>query len=357
MKAVYFFLRASRGPKDAGYQHRSLALAEGLSELGIPVFANINYWRPDSDSSDTIFRCDVGVTPEDCAIVVAEHVYFDEENRLPPCFFDSRRKFRTVYIDASDGWRTPALALYSHGADLVLKCHYSARFDYGPHVKPWAFGLSRRIINAVANRAITESRSMTIVSNFRVTHPVRKCANDRFLPRLSGLFEIDGNDDSKLPDSAYDRLMWEQSGRRHNPSYFKRLLGSSACSAFGGYFVPAFSRSLDSLPLRAACKMIDKLSLTTHSIAQFDSWRFWESLVAGCLTFHVDLSRYGCVLPVMPDNGKHYFGIDLAKCKEEADRVLDSLALFPAIAAHGKRWAMDHYSPVATARRFLDYVQ
>jgi len=357
LRAVYFFLRPSRGPEDAGYQHRSLALAEGLSELGIPVFANINYWRADPHSSETIFRCDVGVSPEDCEIVVAEHVYFDEERRLPQCFLDPGRKFRTVLIDASDGWRTPALASYLRGADLILKCHYSARFDYGPHVSPWAFGLSRRIIDAVTNRATTELRSMTIVSNYRVTHPVRKYANDHFLPRLSELFEIDENDDSKLPDSTYDRLMWEQSGRRHNPAYYGRLLRSSACSAFGGYFVPAFSRFLDSLPLRAAFKLIGKLSLTTYSIAQFDSWRFWESLVAGCLTFHVDLSRYGCVLPVMPENGKHYFGIDLAKCKEEADRVLESRTLFPAIAAHGQRWAMEHYSPVATARRFLNCVQ
>jgi hypothetical protein len=198
---------------------------------------------------------------------------------------------------------------------------------------------------------------MSIASNYRLPHPVRKRANDRFLPLLSRLFEVDAREDSKPPVSAYDRLMWEQSGRRHNPSYYARLLGSAACSAFGGYFVPAFSRSLDSLPLRAACKLISTLSLTTNSITQFDSWRFWESLAAGCLTFHVDLSRYGCAFPVMPVNGMHYFGIDLGRCKEEADRVLESQARFSAIAASGQRWAMEHYSPMATARRFLDCVQ
>jgi hypothetical protein len=224
-------------------------------------------------------------------------------------------------------------------------------------VRPWAFGLSRRIIDAVANGTAAGSRFMTIVSNFRVPHPVRKRANNRFLPLLSPLFAVDANEDSTPPDSAYERLMWEQSGRRHNPLYYARLMGSAACSSFGGYFVPAFSRSLDSLPLRAAFKIINGFSIATHSVAQFDSWRFWESLAAGCLTFHVDLARYGCALPVMPVNGTHYFGIDLARCRDEADRVLDSQARFSAIAASGQQWALEHYSPIATARRFLEYVQ
>jgi hypothetical protein len=356
LKAVYFFLRSPRGPEDAGYQHRSLAIAEGLKEIGVPVFANINYWRANPEARDTAFCFDEKVAPEDCEILVAEHVYFDEQKRLPRAFSDLGRKGRTVYIDASDGWRTPAMSEYSHGIDLVLKCHYSSRFDYGPNVKPWAFGLSQRLMDAAAKYVPGVPRTKTIISNFRANHPVRRLANERFLPLLKEHFEPDAYVDTAPPEAAYDRLMWEQSGRRHYPKYYARLCESAACSAFGGYFVPSFSRSLESLSLRMAYKICSVLRSPTRSIAQFDSWRFWEALAAGCLTFHVDLARYGCMLPVMPRNGDHYFGIDLSKPKVEASRVLASAARFSSIAEEGRRWALENYSPKATARRFIDYI-
>jgi hypothetical protein len=96
-----------------------------------------------------------------------------------------------------------------------------------------------------------------------------------------------------------------------------------------------------------------RTGLETGTVAQFDSWRFWESLAAGCLTFHVDLERYDCLLPVAPENGRHYFGIDLGSPGREAERVLRSADSFGEIAARGRQWALEHYTPLATARRFV----
>ena len=41
-------------------------------------------------------------------------------------------------------------------------------------------------------------------------------------------------------------------------------------------------------------------------LIQWDSWRFWEGLAAGCLVFNFDLPLYGVRLPVMPEPFVHY---------------------------------------------------
>lgn len=316
------------------------------------MFSNIDYWRLSPDSSETLFQHNRSILPADCDVVATEHVYIDDTGCLPEPFAVPHHKYRTVFIDSADGWRTPALSEYSHGIDLVLKCHCSSRFKYGRNVLPWAFGLSSRVLNALKPPGSFSGREKTILNNFRSFHSVRQFANNRFLPYLEPTLKIDSSVETETPDGAYDRLMWEQSGRRHYPAYYGRLSRSAACSAFGGYFVPAFSSSLDSLALRAAYRVIAKTHLKTRSVAQFDSWRFWESLAAGCLTFHVDLSLYGCELPVMPRNGEHYFGIDLKMPKREAERILEREPSFETIAASGRRWAVENYTPEATARRF-----
>ncbi len=42
---IYFFLRPPGPPEAAGYQHCMVALGEGLRSLGMPFFANRDYWR------------------------------------------------------------------------------------------------------------------------------------------------------------------------------------------------------------------------------------------------------------------------------------------------------------------------
>jgi hypothetical protein len=356
MKSVYFFLRQYNSPEDAGYQHRSIALAEGLIETGVKVFSNIDYWRLSPHSEQTLFKNDPEVEPEDCDAVVAEHVYFDSHRHLPSCFGNRGRKYRTVYLDASDGWRTASLGDEFHIVDLILKCHCNRRFHYGDNVRPWAFGLSGRIVQALESPVPYSRRKRTIVCNPRYAHPVRKAANKRFLPLLDASFRVDDTADQEKPRSAEDALLWQQSGRRHYPAYYARLSESAACGAFGGYFVPSFSRSLNFPLLRLANRVVFKTGLMTHAIAQFDNWRFWESLAAGCLTFHVDLEHYHCALPVAPENGTHYYGINLGAPEQEVRRVMQSESAFGEVAARGREWVLQHYTPVATARRFVQYL-
>ena len=111
------------------------------------------------------------------------------------------------------------------------------------------------------------------------------------------------------------------------------------------------------LPARIARK-IDALIpfLKYDRIYQFDSWRFWESLVSGCATMHVDFEKYGITLQEMPINGVHYIGIDL----DNPERILKCLKdknQLREIAENGKNWALQYYSPKAVANRFLNMLK
>ena len=55
----------------------------------------------------------------------------------------------------------------------------------------------------------------------------------------------------------------------------------------------------------------------------------------------------------MPENWRHYIGIDLDNIAEAVARIVKQPELLPQIAAEGRTWAIDNYGPKATARRFL----
>ena len=62
-------------------------------------------------------------------------------------------------------------------------------------------------------------------------------------------------------------------------------------------------------------------------------------------------------MPAMPENWKHYIGLNFDDLEGDAERIRAQPQLLENIASEGRRWALEHYSPVATARRFLDAIQ
>jgi hypothetical protein len=150
--------------------------------------------------------------------------------------------------------------------------------------------------------------------------------------------------------------MWEQTGRRHYPNYYQRLQQTTACAAFGGYFLATYPKNPASFGSRLFRKLIANLGWHSDRVLQWDSWRFWESLAAGCLTFQLDFNKYGMVLPVMPQNWQHYIGVDL----EDVDALMNKLAkdrdFWSEIANQGRNWAIANYSPKAVAQRFLQII-
>lgn len=344
----YFYLRPQGSPTEAGYQHCTIAIAEGLRTLGIPFYSNINYWN---EGGEYLFQAGRDVRPEDCDVLLTSDDH-ETVGRIKEELFGGGRK--TVYIDSSDGWRTRTEAEYYRRFDVVLRTHCSTRYRYPDNVHPWAFGLTRRILSACSHPQPFLERKPRALVNFRASHPVRRAAADLVIPALETRFPPDLTiDEPPARESGQERIYWEATGRRHYPTFFNRLQRTMACAAFGGYFAPGVFRSTESLPERALYALAWRLGKRTRTILQFDSWRFWESMAAGCLTLQANYERYGCSLPVEPESETQYIGIDFgerdcARFVRESD--LNSLSI---VAQEGRRWAIEHYSPQAAAGRLL----
>ncbi|MEG4215413.1 hypothetical protein QUA27_04270 [Microcoleus sp. Pol14C6] len=167
--------------------------------------------------------------------------------------------------------------------------------------------------------------------------PLRKIVWEHFFPLIQNILPLDDTVDNfdQTPSDSYHYLQWKQTGQRHNPSYYQRLKESAACASFGGSVTSSY--------------------FTGEPIVEWwDSWRFWESLAAGCVTFHVDFDKYGVKLPVMPENWRHYIGIDLDNMQDTVDRIADDPGRLEKISIEGRHWAIDNYGPVPTALRFLE---
>ncbi|WP_287325603.1 hypothetical protein [Okeania sp. SIO1F9] len=60
---------------------------------------------------------------------------------------------------------------------------------------------------------------------------------------------------------------------------------------------------------------------------------------------------------MMPENWKHYIGIDLDNIQGTVDRLVKEPEILESISIAGRKWAIENYSPVPTALRFLEIVR
>jgi hypothetical protein len=370
---VYFYCC----PEPNNLQDDIIILAEGLGELGIPYYASADYWRRSADEGDYLFRSTPGVRPDDCDIVVLPYTWFNWvllgaprpiRREVPEGLFKERRTYRTVYMDTNDGLRTVSWEPAFRQFDLILRTKYCRRAWSPGNLRPWVMGLSNRILRMTAGAPAFPDRSRKLLVNFGASHGfphgARLRSHEKFEPAARRILEIDATRDdlSVPPADPYDRLMWEQTNHRHSRAYYERLKRSQGVSCFCGELIPPMPwRDPSELLVggnkaklkRAFFELLGRVDPRPERIVQWDSWRFWESLAAGCAVFNLDLERYGALLPVMPEKGRHYFGVDL----DDPDPVIDAIAADPGslgrVAAAGRAWAVAHYSPPAMARRFL----
>ncbi|MGD1699419.1 glycosyltransferase [Dapis sp. BLCC M229] len=370
--SVYFYLC-----HEQAYEHLMINIADGLKVLRIPFYANFNYWKTGLDSESYLFNYDSSVNHWDCSVVVLSNHWFENHQKIPEGLFDQKRKYITVYLDDTDGH---SLLLYDlnptlmRNFDLVLRTGCNNFVQHPNNLHPWFFGISNRILKSTQQVSKFEQRTPNLLINYRVKHdtlllfgidasvqipgiqrtdyikddkwieytvnfPLRKIADERFYPVIKNILKLDFSRENfdKPPEDNYDYFLWQQTGQRHHPEYYQRLTKSLACAAFGGCIVP------------------DNDSQNFHA-EWWDSWRFWESLAAGCVTFHIDFDKYGVNLPVMPENWKHYIGIDLDNIQATVDRLVEEPEILERISIAGRKWAIENYSPVPTALRFLEIV-
>jgi hypothetical protein len=361
---VFFYCLPSR------FQSLSICIAEGLKQLEIPFYSNVNYWQVSLEPDDYLFGHNPSVTPDDCAVVVVEKAWVSRNRSFPENLFHSGRKYVTVYLDDMDGPISPSFYPAARNFDFIFRTHLNNQVEYPANFVPWAFGLSNRILRETSNLPSFQHRTKHLLANFRVLqdtveviffgdnlpsippgmmrinsaslkveYPLRQILCNQFLSLIESILPVDRTVDyfNGPPTDSYHYCQWKQTGQRHNPAYYQRLKAAVACAAFGGYVVPG----ADSTP--------------TY-VEWWDSWRFWESLAAGCVTFHVDLDKYGAVLPVMPENWRHYIGIDLDNLEDAVQRIASEPEILERISISGRQWAIENYSPVPTAVRFIETI-
>jgi len=359
-KSIFFYCVPQGTPEDTAYQHNIVCLGEGLKALGIPFYSNVNYWKLSTSHDEYLFKYDYHVNPEDCDIIIFNQSW-TFRNDFPKDLFNRKRKYITVHFDSSDGTRSASWDSDFRQFDFILRTHYCSNYSYPANFHPWVFGLSDRILEETKEIPKFEERRKSMLVNFRLNntpHSVRVAVVKDFLPKIQTILPIENPVDgfNQPPTDSASYLHWLQTGRRHYPSYYKSLKQVATCACFGGFFVSDFLSDPSTKLARSFKRVIGKSGIKTRSIVQWDSWRLWESLAAGTVVFHVDFDKYCFVLPVRPENWKHYIGIDLSNVQESIDRLMDEPECLEKISIEGRQWARENYNSIATATRFIELV-
>lgn len=370
-----FFLIADHVNK---YEDSIIYIAEGLQKLNIPFYSNKNFWLQDV-GGEYLFKSDNNIHYSDCDIVIISYTWFEYMDEVtfqiktqapPKELFATNRKYKTVYLDPTDGYRTKSWEPYFRQFDLILRAKFNKRTYNPSNVKPWVLGFSERIVKATTNQKSPQERNKVVLQNFNYSHPFlhgsRKMAIEKILPLIKSKYNINNTITGKntYDFNAYDMLMWEQTSGKHHPEYYNLLGNSMANACFCGELIPGLPFE-PSLYLKGGNKaksykiffnILSKVLLQEQRIIQWDSWRFWESLVAGCIPIHLDLEKYGVELPTMPENWKHYVGIDLNNINRDIERFCDDEQKLLEIAIEGRKWVFDNYDQKHIAIKIIKYV-
>jgi len=367
-EGVLIHLPDNPATRDRLYFHCELALAEGFRALGIPVFGNYAYWKESPSSEWTL-----PPAPVDFSADLHVRSFHDLLESA-----DWRRHFRAsgihVVLDSNDGPGSWLAGPDAAVPDLILRTHFHRDLGYAPNVRPWAFGLTNRLINAFDHLA-GEPMQPTVASNSRCNHHVRQLINHRLIPALSSRYSPDTTTYAENADYGW---LHQQTHGRHSPRYFQALNRSLFTNAFGGNFLVRGPLGRDPLSrikrtgrhwlLQLHYRVRGSMDyntwcdfVTEHSqhfnVVQTDNWRWWESLLSRSVPLHLDAADHGWKLPEMPVNGQHYLGLRGWDFPTYVDQLLSiSEPDLAAIAQKGCRWALTHYGPKPSAQRLLNWV-
>ena len=373
-----FFHIPYKDPKESNYDHCCVALAEGMKELGNTFYGNIDYWK-EYGATDYLVK----KQPEGYEADV--HIYSDS---FVLANFEQlekiiNRKKINVLVDSSGFPWLNKFGAFTRSIELqriyndkrfdlfeyILRSHTVEHLASNKNVFPWAFGLTNRIINEAA-KTYDLPQERSIVSNFRVSLDIRKLAVDNLNPILGQKFNLRKEVTETLNqaeneisfENAEEQHYWELTGRRHRADFY-RSLNSSLCTYTFGGLVDIKSTyhnhigSLARLENRILKNVLGKLHKDYSQyifIYQFDSWRIWESMVSNTCPINMDFENWGMLLPVMPEHGKHYWGVQQLDFKKAAEDLLKlSDEQIKHIGISGKEWVLQHYAPKPTAERFL----
>ncbi len=373
INSAYFYCPSQQGTAHrAFYPHSTIAIAEGLHALHIPIFSNNNYWLLDDKNKTYLFTKKQNIEAADCDLILLSAEYLLQGEPFPHFLKKKQNNKVLVFIDISDGVYSHSFYKNIQHFDIILRASYnSAAKGYPSNMHPWCFGSPQRIIDACKNQQKAwNERNKTLLCNHRVAHPIRTIIQKSPLySKIASRFALDTHTEPfDVPKEPEALLNWTRTGRRHYPQYYQRLCNAQASACFGGYF---YSKRLFPLHLRYytknkkkpfmnrtkefLCAVYNKLIPHTKKIIyQWDSFRLWESFAASCLVFHINFEKYTLALPVMPQNRIHYIGVALDSLEDDIEFLLHSDdTVLANIAEKGHKWMLEHYSPLPMAQRLL----
>ncbi len=328
-RGVYFISDSS------SFSYAATCLADGLSLLGIPIFANLDYAEPlitdfcfvrSSDPHERSRSACVVVDLQDTRQYLHQIVRFEPPH--PSTFL------LCMQDDAS--------AFCANGITAILAAHENRLWKPQGVRIPIGFGLSSAMIRKNSALSATQPRVERILYNFRpsLNQHLRAALDLTLLPRLERQFTV--HRDQTNPG-------------RWNDEYYNLLGSSLGCLAYGGTFGQNLSSNAYLMKNERFRTFMGCIDIQRDPVVlRWDSWRFWESLVCGCLTIHLDFEQYGFELPVMPINWQHYVGLDLASLEQDLERMMDERIRLQEIGWNGRQWVIENYSPQAVAKRFVE---
>ncbi len=346
------------------YYHEMIALAEGFKELGHKIIGNCNYWWQPEEQQFLINEDIDG--DYDIAIYCWRYVLSFEHLLFRPGYPNINFNKINILNDRNDFispiWLNPHYSIF----DLILAGSMVEGLKVPSNVRPWAIGLTKRIVNSIDQFYNENEKIEPIMGcNFTTEHNLRKFVNEN-ISKLATKFPYKAKftsapDNSNSIDSHY----YKTTTRRHVPEYFKSLNECLMFSAFCGY--------MEYLPkLYQPYNVLDKIWRKPHALLndissdkskhqfvfQYDSFRTWETFYARTCPLNLDFETWGFILPEMPKNGIHYLGMNRFDFKNFVDRIeAMKTEEILSIGIAGRKWVAEHYSPKAQALRLLNYLK
>lgn len=364
LQVIKFFITPVYPYGNDHYYHEMIAVAEGFKELGYKVIGNCNYWWM-PEKNEFLLKEDIE-GDYDIAIYCRRYVLSFEHLLFRKGYPNFKLDKINILNDRNDFlspiWLNPHYQIF----DLILAGSMVKGLKVPSNVRPWAIGLTNRVMNVVDKYFDEEKDIEPIIGyNYRVGHNLRSYINENLLklshkyPYQSKFSTIQSN------DTAEDIYYFKSSTKRHVPDYYKTLNECLMFSTFCGYieYLPKIYQPynmLDKLrrkPFAILNKMTSDKS-RFQFVFQHDSFRTWETFYARACPINLDYEDWGLILPEMPINGVHYIGMKRFDFKSFIEKI-ESMDIndIEQIGLKGKEWVAEHYSPKAQTNRILNYLK
>jgi hypothetical protein len=345
---VYFYLIPQGPPDKAKYKPQLVALAEGLKSSGIEYHSNVKYYF---GLFEKVVH-PVHVNPSHYAAFVFGYEAIDNQEciRLARNF-----KKMSVPVIVYD-WIASDLILKTSKnldvADIVLTYHLRTAEKIKCKLDWWPIGFTRRVTDFVGPVGPQKfnDRPIELLWSHRVHHTTRAKMWDRwysknvpfvvsvFHDKFSSALLTEPRSSCGVLDTK-DLAFYEITGRRHNPEFYRALSQTKIIDCCGGF----------------------------ENGRQFDSFKLWEGFIFGCCVIMIDLNFYfgpqelrGSVSARLPQPFVHYVPVrpdDESFTNDVFHKLRTGVIDIEKIAASGREFALENFSPVKCADFFLERVQ